>query len=452
MTSGVEARRGFDGDTAGPVLESVNEPDLVGNLSWSILAEAVRLVSSFGAFLILLRVYRPADYGLLMATTALFTTLFPLASVGGGWLVLQRVTRDSWSPRDALAVTSGLTVVGSLVIGAIALGLRPLMLPLMPIHLFIGVAVSEMLLMGLVEVTLYAAQATERLVAKAATWSVYGLGRAVAAGALMLATDNAGLGSWIGITIGIGITVLIVAQVATVGRLVPPMIPRWVDVREGLPYSIGFGAERLLATTDNILLVRFDYVTEAGLYAAARRLMTVSLAPCMAALHAVSARLWRAGSRTVVDALRLALRYTAYGTVYGLVTIAAWLLFGDTVTAVLGSTYAESADIVPWLSVLPVLTVLEIFAATALTGAGLHDRRVFLTLVAGALNVVLNVMWIPAAGWQGAVYASLLSSAVYVVLLWMVLAHAAGWRQNNDAKALEAEGVDEPRIAETEMP
>ncbi len=452
MTSGVEARTGNEGPTAEQAVESVDETGLMENLSWSMAAEAVRLVSSFAAFLLLVRVYRPVDFGRLMATTALFATLFPLASVGGGWLVLQRVTKDCWSTRNALAMTSGLTVVGSLVIGSIALVLRPLILPQMPPHLFIGVAVSEMLLMGLVEVTLFAAQATERLMAKAVAWSVYGLGRAAAAGVLLVVTDDTGLGSWIAITIGLGAVVLTAAQLATVGGLVAPALPRWVDVRDGLPYSVGFGAERLLATTDNILLVRFDYVAEAGLYAAARRLMTVSLAPCMAALHAVSARLWRAGSRSIVDARRLAFRYTAYGAAYGLATIVAWLLLGDTITAVLGETYAESADIIPWLSVLPALTVLEIFAATALTGAGLHNRRVVLTVFVGALNVVLNVLWIPDAGWRGAVFASLCSSAVYVVLLWTVLAHAAGsWPTRRPDVAAPA-GVERTRLERTEMP
>lgn len=450
MTSDVEAPSGIDGQMGGFTVEAIDGPGLVGNLSWSVVAEAVRLVSSFAAFLILVRVYDPADFGRLMATTALFTTLFPVASVGGGWLVLQRVTKDSWSPHHALSVTSGLTVIGSVVIGAVALGLRPLILPQMPPLLFTGVAVSEMLLMGLVEVTLFAAQATERLVAKAAVWSVYGLGRAAAAVVLLVVTDDAGLGLWIIVTIGLGFAVLIVAQVATVGRLVAPSPPRWSDVRDGLPYSVGFGAERLLATTDNILLVRFDYVAEAGLYAAARRLMTVSLAPCMAALHAVSARLWRAGSRSVTDALRLARRYTAFGAVYGLATIFAWIVIGDRLAALLGETYAESADIIPWLSVLPLLTVLEIFAATALTGAGMHDRRVVLTVLVGLLNVVLNVLWIPAAGWRGAVFASLVSSAVYVVLLWTVLVHAAALRLNRVPSPEVGERMDRARLEETE--
>ncbi len=410
--------------------DSTRPPDtgrgLLGNLGWSVLAEIVRLASSFLAFLILIRIYEPADFGLLVATTALATTLFPLASVGGGWLALQRVTTDGWSATDALAMTSGLTVLGSLLIGSIAVLLRPVILPQMPVLWFVGLTISDMLLLGLVEVTLFAAQAVERLVAKAIAWTVYGLGRAGAAGVVLVTTDEPGLGLWVAVSVAVGLVVLAVAQKATVGHVVRPRSPRWVDVREGLPYSLGFGVERLLATTDNILLVRFDFSAEAGLYAAARRLLTVSLAPCMAALHAVSARLWRAGTRSVSEARSMAVRFTVIGAGYGLASLVVWLVFGGALARLLGSAYEDSADILPWLSVLPLLVVLEVFAATALTGSGLHHRRVALSVAAGLLNVALNVALIPANGWRGAVAASLATSVVYVLGLWMTLSHAAG--------------------------
>ena len=400
------------------------DSSLAGNLSWSVLGEAVRLVSSFAAFLILVRVYRPGDLGRLVAATSLSAALFPLASVGSGWLVLHRVTKDRWRPERALAVASGLTLLGSVAIGSLLVVLRPLILPQMPLLAFVGAVMSDMVLLGLVEVTLFAAQASERMVAKAVAWTAYGLGRAAAAVIVWAATDDPGLEVWIGATLVVGSLALVTAQYMTVGRLVRPRLPSLLDVRHGIPYSVGFGAERFLATTDNVLLVRLDFTEDAGLYAAARRLLTVSLAPCMAALHAVSARLWRAGAQSVMEARNLALGFTGWGVVYGLGSLVGWLVLGDAITLLLGDNYAASAEILPWLSVLPLLTVLEIFAATALTGSGLHHQRVVLTVAVGLCNVALNLAWIPSAGWRGAVYASLVSSLVLVALLWGALLRA----------------------------
>ncbi len=428
-----------DSDARG---ESGVVPDrsTVGNLFWSLSGEGVRLVSSFVAFLILVRVFPPSDFGLLVAATGLFAMLFPFAGMGGGWLVLRRVTAESWSVVDALATANGMMLVGSAGLGVLAVAARPVVMPQMPLPWFIGVGLSEMVLLGLVETTLFAAQATERLMAKAAAWSVYGLGRAGAAVLLVTAVDEPDLGLWIVLTVVIGLVVLLVAQILTVGRLVGVRRPRRVDVTDGLPYSVGFGAERLLAATDNVLLVRLDYAADAGLYAAARRLLTVSIAPVMAGLHAVSARLWRAGGQSrnqVADARRLALRLSALGSVYGVVVAGAWILLGDTVAGVLGPEYAEAAVILPWLSVVPLLLVLEVFAATALTGAGYHGHRVVLTVMVGVLNIGLNLVWIPGLGWRGAVYASLVSSALYVTLLWLTLNWAAARADRTDGGALE---------------
>ncbi len=414
----------------------------VGNLLWSLSGEAVRLVSSFGAFLILVRIFPPADFGLLVAATSLFAMLFPFAGMGGGWLVLRRVTTESWAASDALATANGMMFLGSAALGLLAIVARPLIMPQMPLRWFIGVGISEMVLLGLVETTLFAAQATERLMAKAVAWSVYGLGRAGAAVALVLVVDDPGLGLWIVMTIGIGVVVLVVAQLLTVGRPVGAARPRRRDITDGLPYSVGFGAERLLSASDNVLLVRLDYAADAGLYAAARRLLTVSIAPVIAGLHAVSAQLWRTGGQARNQAAasrRLALRLTALGSVYGLVVAVAWIMFGGTVARLLGPDYAEAAVILPWVGVVPLLLVLEVFAATALTGSGYHSQRVVLTIAVGLLNIVLNLAWIPGLGWRGAVYASLLSSVLYVALLWLTLSWAASRADDglNQGQALE---------------
>lgn len=398
------------------------------NLAWSLSGEGVRLVGSFAAFLLLVRIFRPAELGLLIAATGLFTMLFPFAGLGGGWLVLERVTKQSWPAADALAVANGMSLAGSILLVGLALVARPLIMPQMPWPWFLGVGVSEMVLLGLVETTLFAAQATERLMAKAAAWSVYGVGRAGAAGVLVLAVDDPGVGQWIAMTIGLGLGVLAVAQLLTIGRLVSARRPSRRDVTAGVPYSLGFGAERLLAATDNVLLVRLDHEADAGLYAAARRLLTVSVAPVLAGLHAVSARLWRAGGRErngAAAARRLAWRLSAVGSIYGVAAAAAWIALADTVAPLLGSSYAEAAEILPWLSVVPLLLVLEIFAAAALTGSGHHGLRVVLTLLVGAVNIALNLALIPGLGWRGAVYSSLASSALYVVSLWSALGWAA---------------------------
>ncbi len=409
--------------------EAVDDRLRVVNLFWSILGEAVRLLTSFVALLLLVRLFEPAEFGLLVAATGLFNSLFPFAGMGGGWLVLRRVTAESHSTIAALASASGMMLLGSAVIGLLAAVAQPVILPQMSLTTFLGVAVSEMLLLGLVETTLFAAQAERRLKAKAVTWSLYGTARAAAAGALLFfGGASVGLGWWILATIGVGLIVLTVAQLLTVGGPVRPTRPTVTDVRHGLPYALGFGAERVLFVSDTVILTALDKATDAGLYAGARKLMTVTIAPVIAALHAVSADLWAAGGQRKVNAeavARLAWRFTAFGIAYGMAAAGGWILFGDLIAAVLGPQYSESAAILPWLSIVPLLLVLEVFAGTALTASDHHRHRVVVTLTIGAFNIAANLALIPSWGWRGAVAASLSASVLHAVALWAVLLWAA---------------------------
>ena len=405
----------------------------LANLFWSISGEAARLVTSFIALLLLVRLFEPEEFGLLVAATGLFNALFPFAGMGGGWLVLRRVTAESQSTMGALASASGMMLIGSAVLGLLAALLQPVILPQLSLLAFLGVAVSEMLLLGLVETTLFAAQAERRLKAKAITWALYGTARAgAAAGLLVFGGESVGLGSWILTTIGVGAIVLATAQLLTVGGPVIPRRPGPGDIRDGLPYALGFGADRVLFVSDTVILAALGNATDAGLYAGARKLMTVTIAPVIAALHAVSADLWATGGQRKTNAnavTAMAIRFTGLGVVYGVAAASGWILFGDAIASVLGPEYSESADILPWLSVVPLLLALEIFAGTALTASDHHRHRVTVTLAAGVANVAANLVLIPGWGWRGAVAASLSASALHVIGLWTVLAWAARRRQ-----------------------
>jgi len=78
------------------------------------------------------------------------------------------------------------------------------------------------------------------------------------------------------------------------------------------------------------------------------------------------------------------------------------------------------------MSIVPFLLALETFAAMALTASGFHTHRVVWTLVSGVVNVGLNLWWIPDHGWRGAAGATIASSVLYVVALWVTLNWASG--------------------------
>jgi O-antigen/teichoic acid export membrane protein len=84
----------------------------------------------------------------------------------------------------------------------------------------------------------------------------------------------------------------------------------------------------------------------------------------------------------------------------------------------LGPGYEESACVLRWLSVLPLLKAVQYLCGDAMTGADLQRRR---TAIQGGLalaNVALNILLDPVFGWRGAAAATLVSDTVLAAALW----------------------------------
>lgn len=393
------------------------------NTFWSLGAEVIRLASSLATFLILTHLFPPDEFGILIAASSLFGFAFPQASMGAGWLVLKKITDGTSTVEDALAGATGMLLAGGAVVGSALLALRPVLMPQVSAQLFVLLCLSELFLLGMVEINLFAAQAIERLDIKAAVWATYGIGRLAAASLLYLAIDEPNLVAWVALSTLVSLVVLALAQYLTVGRILRPRAPTLRDARDGLPLSVGFGADRLRDVADTVMLVNLGFEVEAGLYSAARRFVNVSQTPIIAFQHASNARMFAAGARSVATSRRLAKRLSIVSAAYGVVAAGVLFSAGGLVALILSDSYDEVGTVLRWMALIPFLLALETYPAMALTASGLHGRRVVLNLSTTLLNIVLNLMWIPTRGLQGAVMATVFTSLVYIVLLWTVL----GW-------------------------
>src|SRR5262249_36530597 len=81
---------------------------------------------------------------------------------------------------------------------------------------------------------------------------------------------------------------------------------------------------------------------------------------------------------------------------------------------IIGPEYAESAEALRWLALLPVLKGLHYFFSDSLTGAGHQPLRTALQAGVAAFNVLINLWLIPAYSWRGAAWSSLASDALLV--------------------------------------
>ncbi|HEY7401878.1 MAG TPA: polysaccharide biosynthesis C-terminal domain-containing protein, partial [Candidatus Angelobacter sp.] len=127
------------------------------------------------------------------------------------------------------------------------------------------------------------------------------------------------------------------------------------------------------------------------------------------------------GSKGVRQTARFAARWLPLALGYSLVAGVALFAAAPMIARILGPDYAQSAIVLRQLAVLPLLKAFQYFLADALSGADFQALRVGLQCVAAALNVALNLLWIPRFGWQGAIWATLVCDGALALLLMMAV-------------------------------
>jgi O-antigen/teichoic acid export membrane protein len=405
-------------------LDRVRGSPFARNTGWALFAEAARMVTSVGTFLVITYALTPSDYGIYVGTLGLLWFLLPFASVGAGYLLLKRVAGDGVELGEAVARANGMVVGGGLVTVVALIVVRPLLLPQSPALVLALLALSELVFGGMQEIAVFASQAGERLRLSLALRLMQGGSRLVAAVGLVLFHPGADLSDWAWLHLATAAGAAVVGQMFLGARgssRVPLRRPRFAEARLGLPFSVGFGADKLRESADAVLLLRIGSSTDAGIYGAAIRLIGVANAPLRALIASSNARFFASGAHSVAAAASVARRITALGAAYAVAVGIGVVVAGPVVISVMSDEYASTAAALRLLSVLPLAISLEAFVATAMTAAGHQRIRVLSTLVSTALNVVLNVVLIPDHGWRGAVVASLACSALNATILWSAL-------------------------------
>lgn len=394
---------------------------LATNTIWSMLSEGVRMAAGLLVFFILTSRFDIGTYGRLIGTLAILHVVVPMATIGSGYLLLQRVAADGWDRSQALARAIGVALSAGTIVTVFLMLIQPILLPQVSVVALGLLGFSELALMGAVEACVFLAQATERLRTQAAIRAANGGMRLIAATIMLVTTSRPDLWVWAVYATLASAAGLVISQIFLLGRPLLPSAPTAEDVRSGLPFSLTGSAEKLRTGSDAFMLVRFDQPVEAGIYGAASRLLGAATTPIRALSQATNARAYEAGARSIRSAHRLALRLSGLALGWAIPLAAVLAIGGPTIVGLLPSEYAVAGDALQWMAMIPVLRVFQTYNSTALTVTGYNGVRVQLTLWTAVANVGLNAILIPDHGWRGAVSATIITSTVYGVCAWFVL-------------------------------
>ena len=418
--------RGVVERTASKVRSSLRLPErgLATGAAWLLGAQAIRLFAQIVYFVLLARRLGTAGYGAFAGALGAISLMVPFAGMGAGIFLIRGVTRgvhspDHWWGRAVLTVVRGGAV---LALAVIAIGWL-LLHDRIPFWLLVGVTVSDIMLLPLIEVSGQAFQALDRLDRTALIWVVWSALK-VSAAVIITLVPGAGLALWaILYPLSTGCAALFAAMAVTrrVGWPPHPTSFGKAELREGLMFSLSGSARSVYDDIDKAMLARFGSLGVTGIYGAAYRIIDVAFLPIRSLVFAAYPRFFARGAAGVRAVAALARSLVPAAATYCLAAGAALFLLAPLVPVVLGPSYAGVADAIRWLAILPALRAMHYFAADALTGAGHQELRTAAQVGVAVFNVALNLVLIPAYSWVGAAWASIASDGTLAVSLWSIL-------------------------------
>lgn len=386
-------------------------------------------------FTIVARTLGVNDYGLFVGIAAFVGILKPFSGLGFGQVLIANVSRNPALFREYWGNALFVNVASGLVLTALTILAGYAFLPeTASLTILLLIAVSDLIFYRVYQVAINALNSLELIHWMAKCGLGFRLTGLIAALCLSAFLGNSGITAWAVLYLAIRVitalsTSLLVCRMLGSPTLALSRVPS--ELKEGFYFCIGSSSATIYNDIDKSMLARMSTLEATGIYGAAYRIVTVAVTPVFALLASTYTKFFRQGKDGIRGSLKFAKILVPVTGVYGAVASLGLILIAPLIPYILGSEYSNSVDALRWLAPLIFLKSIQYLAADTLTGAGFQGVRSAVQLIIAAFNILANLWLIPLYSWKGAVWSSLASDGLLVLMLWS-LAFIIAQRQNFD--------------------
>jgi O-antigen/teichoic acid export membrane protein len=417
------------------VLAAFKTRGLLRDTAHLSIGQGFRLIIQAVYFVLVARSLGPDAYGAFVTVVALAALLGPFSGIGTPNLFIKNVR--SGKRGAGLCWGNGilLTVLSGSLLSALALGLTYLVRLQTGTWVVTMVCVADLVLLKVTELAGFGFTALDRMAQTSLQSVVVSLLRLAGITVLLLTRQPVTLPRWVLVyllTTLLG-TVYGVAKGSQLwGRPTIDLAALREDMAEGVFFSIAGSAATVYNDIDKIMLSRLADLTATGVYAAAYRVIDVSMTPVRSLAAAAYPQFFQKGSGGMKATWPYARSLIRKAVVYGVLASAGIWLCAPMLPLILGPRYGEVVSAVRWLALIPLLRCLHSFMADALSGAGLQRVRTGIQVLIALVNIGLNLVILPRYSWRGAAWTSLACDALLVLAFWLAALHY----RNRKASAL----------------
>lgn len=409
---------------------------LLRNAGWLFAGQGLSFVAQAASFVVLARLLRSSEYGLLAGAVALVTIASQYGSMGAGQLFMRYVSAD----RSQSKRYWGNALLSVLLIGGVLVGLLWLIGPWLirrdSLRVLILLALSECVF---VQVTVCASmvfQTFEKMRVSATLSLLTSVLRLLFAVAMLVRYGHAYAWQWAVASLFISAIVSIAAVVTvTCNYGIPSFSPSLLLTRfgEGFIFAISGSTTSVYNDLDKVVLSHYGMMQANGIYSMAYRVVNVGTMPILSLVGAAFPRFFQAGINGVRAVLPMARTLLKRTLIPGVMVVAGMYLFAPILPRLVGPSYREAVNALRWLCLIPVFRCFSLSAGDALSGAGDQKFRLACQSAAAIGNGLLNLYLIPRYSWRGAAWASLATDGALGLMSWValfVLARSSGSAAN----------------------
>ena len=373
-------------------------------------------------FTIVARTLGVHDYGLFIGVCAFVGILTPYSGLGFGQILIANVARNPalfkeyWGNAIFMNVTSGILLTALTILAG------DIFLPkTAPLIIILLIALADLIFYKVYKVAIHALNSLELIHWIAKCGFGFRLTGLIAALCLSTFFGNSGIIAWAILYLAIRVitalwTSLLVCQILGRPKLALSRIP--IELKEGFYFSIGSSSTTIYNDVDKSMLARMSSLEATGMYGAAYRIVSVAVTPVLSIMASTYAKFFQQGKDGIIGSLKLAKFLVPITGLYGAVASLSLIVFAPLIPYILGSEYSNSINAVRWLAPLIFLKSVQYLAADTLTGAGFQGLRSAVQVAIAVFNTVANLWLIPLYSWKGAVWSSLASDGLLVIVLW----------------------------------
>jgi O-antigen/teichoic acid export membrane protein len=289
------------------------------------------------------------------------------------------------------------TVVSGTAFSALALTISYLLHLRVPFSAVVAVCISDLFLLRVIELAYFGFAGLDRMKESAILNVTGSLPRLIAIGLLSIWRHPLTLQRWAGAYLAATVISTLYAIYRAHKLWGAPRF-NWTflreDVAEGVYFSIGTSAATIYNDIDKVMLGRISFAA-GGIYAAAYRIVDVSMTPIRSLASAAYPHFFRRGVDGMAPAHAYAITHIKRAFIYSAALFAVLWLSAPLLPLVLGANYAQTALALRWLALLPVLRSGHVFLADSLSGAGFQGLRCAIQAAVAGINIALNIAILP---------------------------------------------------------